>query len=196
MTTCTTFWRTCRRFASSVLSSRLRMSGVQKRETRHTRRLAWVFSHARKGYATFKRRGPSAGLTAFARATAVRRSFTRGRKACATLTGLAFGVLVAAQDGWPTYHGDYSGQRHSRLTQITPANVHQLTLAWAFQTGQTQQIKSTPILVNGILFLSTPDYMWAIDARSARQLWQYKYRDNTGFHIGHRGVAVYKDFVY
>jgi len=105
-------------------------------------------------------------------------------------------LLNPSPDTWPTYHGDYSGQRHSRLTQITPANVSQLTLAWAFQTGQSTQIKATPILVNGILFLSTPDYLWAIDARSARQLWQYKYRDNTGFHIGHRGVAVYKDFVY
>jgi len=105
-------------------------------------------------------------------------------------------LLNPSSDTWPTYHGDYSGRRHSRLTQITPANVSQLTLAWAFQTGQSTQIKATPILVNGIVFLSTPDYMWAIDARSARQLWQYKYRDNTGFHIGHRGVAVYKDFVY
>jgi len=172
------------------------MSGVQKRETRHTRRLAWVFSHARKGYATFKRRGPSAGLTAFAKATAVRRSFTRRRKACATLTVLALGVLVAAQDGWPTYHGDYSGQRHSRLTQITPANVHQLTLAWAFQTGQTQQIKSTPILVNGVIYVTAPDNIWALDARSARQLWRYTYPANQGFHIGHRGAAVYKNFVY
>ena len=53
-----------------------------------------------------------------------------------------------ARDSWPTYHGDYSGQRHSKLTQITPANVGQLTLAWAWQSGQTQQIKATPILVN------------------------------------------------
>src|SRR5207248_831353 len=49
-------------------------------------------------------------------------------------------------DSWPTYHGDYTGQRHSRLTEITPDNVHQLTLAWAFETGQPQQIKATPIL--------------------------------------------------
>ena len=48
---------------------------------------------------------------------------------------VALGALVTAQDNWPTYHGDYTGQRHSRLSQITPANVHQLTLAWAFQTG-------------------------------------------------------------
>jgi len=105
-------------------------------------------------------------------------------------------LLKPPADSWPTYHGDYSGQRHSRLTQITPDNVHQITLAWAFQTNQTQQIKSTPILVNGVLYVTTPDNIWAIDARSARQLWRYTYPANEGFHIGHRGAAVYKDFVY
>ena len=105
-------------------------------------------------------------------------------------------LLKPAADSWPTYHGDYSGQHHSRLTQITPANVHQLTLAWAFQTGQTQQIKATPILVNGVIYLTTPDNLWAIDARSARQIWRYTYPANDGFHIGHRGVAVHRDSVY
>jgi alcohol dehydrogenase (cytochrome c) len=127
--------------------------------------------------------------------------------ALAVVMPLAFGGLVFAQldpatllnphaDSWPTYHGDYSGQRHSRLTQITPVNVHQLTLAWAFETGQTAQIKATPILVNGILYVTTPDNVWALDARSARQLWRYTYPANEGFHIGHRGVAVHKDSVY
>jgi alcohol dehydrogenase (cytochrome c) len=105
-------------------------------------------------------------------------------------------LLKPASDSWPTYHGDYTGQRHSRLTQITPVNVHQMTLAWAFQTGQTQQIKATPILVNGVVYVTTPDNLWAIDARSGRQIWRYAYPANDGFHIGHRGVAVYKDFVY
>src|SRR5213592_2333171 len=105
-------------------------------------------------------------------------------------------LLKPPADSWPTYHGDYTGQRHSRLTEITPANVHQLTLAWAFQTGQTQQIKSTPILVNGVIYVTAPDNIWALDARSARQLWRYTYPANQGFHIGHRGAAVYKNFVY
>jgi alcohol dehydrogenase (cytochrome c) len=109
---------------------------------------------------------------------------------------LLLGTVLAAQGEWPTYHGDFSGQRHSKLTQITPDNVRQLTLAWAFQTGQTQQIKSTPILVNGIIYITAPDNIWAIDARSARQLWRYTYPANQGFHIGHRGAAVYKDSVY
>jgi alcohol dehydrogenase (cytochrome c) len=105
-------------------------------------------------------------------------------------------LLAPSKDSWPTYHGDYTGQRHSRLTQITPANVHQLTLAWAFQTGQTQQVKATPILVDGVLYLTAPDNIWALDARTARQLWRYTHPANQAFHIGHRGAAIYKDVVY
>jgi alcohol dehydrogenase (cytochrome c) len=133
------------------------------------------------------------------------------RFACALAAPLALCGLVIAQgsqgldpatllkppaDSWPTYHGDYSGQRHSRLKQITPDNVHQLTLTWAFQTGQPAQIKSSPILVNGVMYVTTPDNVWAIDARTARQIWRYTYPTNQGFHIGHRGAAVYKDSVY
>lgn len=105
-------------------------------------------------------------------------------------------LLKPPADSWPTYHGDYTGQRHSRLTQITPANVQRLALAWAFQTGQSAAIKASPILVNGILYVAMPDNLWAIDARSGRQIWRYTYPANTGFHIGHRGAAVYKDSVY
>src|SRR5687768_17712443 len=88
-------------------------------------------------------------------------------------------LLKPSPDSWPTYHGDYSGQHHSRLTQITPANVNGMTLAWAFQTNLTQQIKSTPILVNGVMYLSAPDNVWAIDARSGRQLWRYRSEEHT-----------------
>src|ERR1700730_13195493 len=123
------------------------------------------------------------------------------RRACFVGLGLVLSLAVPghaqdARDSWPTYHGDYSGQRHSRLTQITPANVHQITLAWAFATGQTSRITGTPILSNGILYVTTPDNVWALDARSGRQVWHYAYPANDGFHIGHRGVAVYKDSVY
>ena len=104
--------------------------------------------------------------------------------------------MTAQRLDWPTYHGDYTGQRHSRLTQITPDNVRQLTLAWSFQTGQTQQIKASPILVDGVIDITTPDNICALDARSARQLWHYTYPANEGFHIGPRGAAVYKSSVY
>jgi len=100
------------------------------------------------------------------------------------------------RDSWPTYHGDYSGRHHSPLAQITPANVSQLGLAWAFQTNGAQSIKATPLLANGVIYVSVPDNVWAIDARSGRQLWRYTYPPNAGFKIGHRGVAVLGGLVY
>jgi alcohol dehydrogenase (cytochrome c) len=160
------FWRTCRRFADA--GGRDRRAGLPRRHE-NTKRNDLLRDFV-----------PSWRSTVWQTLAAA----------------FALCVAVVAQDSWPTYHGDFSGQRHSKLTQITPENVHQLTLAWAFQTGQTQQIKSTPILVNGVIYITTPDNIWAIDARSARQLWRYTYPTNQGFHIGHRGAAVYKDSVY
>src|SRR5450631_2140583 len=91
-------------------------------------------------------------------------------------------------DSWPSYHGDYSGRRHSPLTQITPANVASLGLAWAFQTGQEPTIKSSPLVVNGVLYFTLPDNVWAVDARTGHQIWHYQYPTNDGMHLGHRGV--------
>jgi len=116
------------------------------------------------------------------------------------LLALAQGVdpallLKPPADSWLTYHGDYSGQRHSRLTEITPQNVNKLSEVWRFQTGPGQ-IKGTPILANGVIYVTTTDNLWAIDARTARELWHYTHPRSAAFSIGHRGVAVYKDSVF
>ncbi len=99
-------------------------------------------------------------------------------------------------DSWPSYHGDYTGRRHSSLTQITPHNVRDLTLAWAFQTNQPATIKSSPLLVDGILYFSVPDNVWAVDARSGHMIWHFDHPTTEGDHIGHRGVAMYQDWLY
>ncbi len=99
-------------------------------------------------------------------------------------------------DTWPGYHGDYSGRRHSSLKQITPQNVGSLNLAWAFQTNQAATIKSSPLLVDGILYFTVPDNVWAVDARSGHQLWHFNHPTKEGDHIGHRGVAMYKGWLY
>lgn len=95
---------------------------------------------------------------------------------------------------WPTYNGDYSGRRFSTLKQINSSNVNNLTLAWLFATG-TQGIKSTPLEVNGILYFTVPDNVWAIDARTGREIWHY-YRQSQGDHIGNRGVGMWHDRLY
>ena len=105
-------------------------------------------------------------------------------------------LLEPPADSWPQYHGTYDGQRHSKLEQITPQNVGNLALAWAFQTKQGADIKSTPLMVDGVLYFTVPDKVWAVDALSGQQLWQYTYPPNPGLHIGNRGLGMYKDWLY
>lgn len=102
-------------------------------------------------------------------------------------------LLKPATDTWPTYNGDYSGRRFSTLDQINASNVHSLTLAWVYRTHAT--IKSTPLEVNGVLYFTSPDNVWAVDARSGRGLWHYE-RKSEGDHIGNRGVGMYKGWLY
>ena len=97
-------------------------------------------------------------------------------------------LLKPGGDSWPLYHGDYTGQRHSALKQITPQNVGSLSLAWAFQTGSQAGLKSSPLLIDGVLYFTVPDNVWAVDARSGHLLWHYIYPANKGLHIGQRGV--------
>ena len=76
---------------------------------------------------------------------------------------------------WLTYSGEYNGQRHSPLVQITPGNVDQLTTQWMFQTGTLGNFQTTPIVLDGVLYVTGfNNYAWAIDARSGRQIWRYR----------------------
>ncbi|HEX4809078.1 MAG TPA: acido-empty-quinoprotein group A [Bryobacteraceae bacterium] len=106
-------------------------------------------------------------------------------------------ILNPPKDTWPTYNGDYSGRRFSQLEQINKSNISLLTQAWSFQTDiPTEQIKSTPLLVNGILYFTEPDEIWAVDARTGQQLWHYHYGPSEGLHIGQRGVGMYRGWLY
>ncbi len=103
-------------------------------------------------------------------------------------------LLGPAADSWPTYNGDYSGRRFSTLGQIHAGNVGSLPLAWVFRT-QAAVIKSTPLEVNGVLYFTAPDNVWAVDARFGREIWHYQ-RPSEGDHIGHRGLGMYKNWLY
>ena len=100
---------------------------------------------------------------------------------------------------WPTYNGDYSGRRFSDLDQINQSNVEQLKIEWMYriqgigpQRGVgNPTIKSTPLLVNGILYFTIPDHVFAIDAHTGERLWQYDSEDHGGHLVGQRGVGMY-----
>jgi alcohol dehydrogenase (cytochrome c) len=107
-------------------------------------------------------------------------------------------LLNPAPDSWPTFNGDYTGRRFSTLAKITDANVHQVSLAWMHRLSGANlgPIKSTPLMVNGILYFSVPDHVWAVDALTGREVWHYQWKTTGGNHLGNRGVAIYEDFLY
>jgi alcohol dehydrogenase (cytochrome c) len=76
---------------------------------------------------------------------------------------------------WVTFSGDYTGQRHTPLRQITPANAGQLAAQWTFQTGVSgHKFETTPLVIDGTLYVTGPlNNAWAVDARTGKQLWRY-----------------------
>ena len=103
-------------------------------------------------------------------------------------------LLHPTTDAWLTYHGDYTGRRHSSLRQITPENVGRLKQVWRFQASQA--LKASPIVANGVIYITAPDNLWAVDASSGKELWHYQHPRNNAFHIGHRGAAIHNSTVY
>jgi alcohol dehydrogenase (cytochrome c) len=104
-------------------------------------------------------------------------------------------------DSWPTYNGDYSGRRFSTLTKINDQDINSLSLAWVYRIGVGSDnpggsIKATPLLVDGVLYFTLPDHVWAVDARTGREVWNYNWQSKGGIHLGNRGVGIYEGWLY
>ena len=128
-------------------------------------------------------------------------------------------------ESWPTYSGDYTGRRYSALTQITQTNVKHMTLAWTRRlangpgpggprgprdpelivSGEADgsvtvagptQIKGAILQVNGVLYVTTPDNTWALDANDGHEIWHYFWKTKGGTHIGNRGVGMWGNYLF
>src|SRR5579864_6639434 len=76
---------------------------------------------------------------------------------------------------WLTYSGNYSGHRYSPLDQIRTGNVAQLKLAWMYQTAEMHKFETTPLVADGIMYVSEPpSHVTALDTRTGRVLWKYR----------------------
>jgi acido-empty-quinoprotein group A len=130
---------------------------------------------------------------------------------CLTLTAAANAQLLdpakllkPPTDTWPTYNGDYSGRRYSTLKQIDASNVGSLAMQWMFRMNigpmragmAPAAIKSTPLFVNGILYFTLPDHVWAVNARTGEELWHYSWVDHGGHLVGNRGVGMWGNWIY
>jgi len=98
-------------------------------------------------------------------------------------------------------NGDYTQKRYHPATQINASNVRRLRPAWIFQTDVKESLETSPIVVNGVMYVTTSfSQVYALNAQTGEQLWYYKQPLGpiTTYCCGpnNRGVAVYEDKVY
>ncbi len=116
-------------------------------------------------------------------------------------SGLAFDEIAHPRLGdWPTYHGDIGGNRHSPLDQINAANVRTLAIKWIYPIDHFT-LEVTPVVVSGVMYVTGPNQVFALDAQSGRTIWHYD-RSRSSEVTGdpakgtNRGVAVLGERVF
>ena len=111
-------------------------------------------------------------------------------------------ILKPAKGDWPTYHGDVRANRHSALDQIRTANASKLHLAWSTALPYIG-LEMTPIVVDGVMYVTGPNQVCAIDGQTGRRIWCYaRPRTPAGVIAGdaakgaNRGAAILGDRVF
>ena len=129
------------------------------------------------------------------------RARQRSRLRSSLRAGFTFERIAHANPGdWPTYHGDIGGNRHSRLDQINTANVKSLAIRWIYPIDHFN-LEATPVVVDGVMYVTGPNQVFALDAQSGRTIWHYQ-RQRSKKVTGdpakgtNRGVAVLGDRVF
>lgn len=106
-----------------------------------------------------------------------------------------------AGENWTSYNGDYGGRRYSSLRQINTANVAKLHAAWMFHPTNSRSLEVTPVVVHGMMYVTSANDVFALDAQTGRTVWHYQrpvssgLLDDAAAHKN-RGVAVWQHFVY
>jgi PQQ-dependent dehydrogenase (methanol/ethanol family) len=118
--------------------------------------------------------------------------------------GLAWEDVAHPKPGeWPTYHGQLGGNRYSNLEQISVRNVRNLAPKWVYTpgNGSGRGLEVTPVVVDGVMYVTRVNSVFALDARSGRQIWQYMRPPSKGL-VGdaasgiNRGVAVLGERIF
>lgn len=111
-------------------------------------------------------------------------------------------LLVAPPEAnWISYNGDYSGRRYSRLSEINAATLPQVRAEWVFHAPNSNRLENTPVVVNGMMFVTAANDAFALDARTGRVVWHHSRPisegliDDASRHLN-RGVAIWRDRVF
>ena len=104
---------------------------------------------------------------------------------------------VTSEADWPTYNGGVEGNRFTTLTQINKSNVSRLAPRWMFTLPNAGNLQVTPIVVEGVMYITGPNECYALDAGTGHQIWRYQRPRTKGLTGGGAGGtnrgAVYAD---
>lgn len=104
-------------------------------------------------------------------------------------------ILKGPNTNWLTYAGDYASQRHSPLKQITVANASRLTPKWTYHVDSSRRLETTPLVYDGVMYITGTNEVHALDARTGRRIWIY--HDDQATRQGvNRGVALLGNRVF
>jgi alcohol dehydrogenase (cytochrome c) len=104
-------------------------------------------------------------------------------------------ILKGPGANWLTYAGDYAGKRHSPLKQVTAANAQNLTAKWVYHVENAKRLECVPLVKDGIMYFTDANTVFALDARTGRQVWRYKDEQVKRQNVN-RGVALLGDKVF
>jgi alcohol dehydrogenase (cytochrome c) len=110
-------------------------------------------------------------------------------------------LVTPVSSNWPSYNGDYTGRRYSALSEININNVSQLRAEWVFHTPNSSHLEVTPVAVDGILFVTSANDAYALDAQTGRTVWHHARPITEGLiddasQHHNRGVAVWHSRIY
>ncbi len=102
---------------------------------------------------------------------------------------------------WLSYNGDYTGRRYSALQEINASNVAQLRAQWVFHVPNSNRLEVTPVVVDGIMFVTSANDAYALDAQTGRMLWHYSRPITEGLiddasQHHNRGVGIWHSRIY
>ena len=108
---------------------------------------------------------------------------------------------VTSETDWPTYHGDESGNRYSKLSQINTSNVQRLAPKWVFNFPNAARLEGTPIVAGGLMYVTAANECWALDAGTGHEVWHFQQPRTRGL-VGNasgginRGAAILGDRLF
>jgi alcohol dehydrogenase (cytochrome c) len=102
---------------------------------------------------------------------------------------------IEPKSDWLSYHGSVSGNRFSSLDQINSSNVNRLSVAWKFPIPSSPRLQATPVVVDGVLYMTGWNELYALDATTGSQIWSYQQPHTNGIygeagHGSNRGAAI------